>query len=396
MRLLKRVVGAEKTATMFRQIGTKIVVQMTMTPYFITSEVFRHTHSGTHHPLAIERVSLVTDLVRALALTDDDAFIDCPRATLDQLRRFHDQDYLAALEIAESCPQSLTERMKQDFNIGINGNPIYPLLFTRPATAAGGTLWAIDRLKDGGIAFNPCGGTHHGRPDRASGFCYLNDAVLGLLGWLDQGFVRIAYVDLDAHHGDGVQDALSHDPRLRVISIHETNRWPYTGKASDDGGGYARNFPVPPGLNDSEMAYLMDRAVLPLVQDFSPQCLMIQCGSDALNDDPLSKLCLSNGALWSAVRALMPYAPRLLVLGGGGYNPWAVGRCWTGIWLTLNRLTPPDIVPPSVETILRAVTWRRSQGRNPPDHWFTTLRDPPNPGPIRSEIAALVDRIKFG
>jgi acetoin utilization protein AcuC len=106
-----------------------------------------------------------------------------------------------------------------------------------------------------------------------------------------------------------------------------------------------------------------------------------------VEEDPLSHLALSNNAHWSAVAALRGIAPRFLVLGGGGYNPWSVGRLWTGVWATLNTCEIPDRLPREAEAVLRGLEFRgNSRGRNPPEHWFTTLRDAPRPGPVRPEI----------
>jgi acetoin utilization protein AcuC len=241
----------------------------------------------------------------------------------------------------------------------------------------------------GGIVHCPGGGTHHGRPDRASGFCYLNDPVLGILTWLDQGLDNILYLDIDAHHGDGVQDAFHHDDRVLTLSIHEAGRWPFTGAADDRAGGTAWNFPVPPGFNDTELRWLLHEVVLPIIRARRPQAIMLQAGADALEEDPLAKLSLSNNSYWQVVAEIMPLAPRLVVLGGGGYNPYATGRCWAGIWAVLNGEPIPDRVPPAVENILRGLVYNRAAGRNPPEHWLTTLRDAPREGAVREEVKRL-------
>lgn len=355
-------------------------------PRFIGSEIYRHSSYGSKHPLAIPRVSACMDLCRTLGWLDHAVYIDSPRATPAQLARFHAPDYVAALEATEAAQRVLPEH-KTRYHIGANGNPVFPEIFRRPATACGGTLKAVELIRGGtGIVYHPAGGTHHGRPDRASGFCYFNDPVLGLKALLEVGFARVLYLDVDAHHCDGVEDAFVGEPRVLMISVHEAGRWPHTGALDDRAGGSARNLPVPPGLNDSEFVFLLDEAILPVAERFHPEVVMVQGGADALADDPLSKLALSNRALWRAVCAAKRLAPRLIVLGGGGYNPWAVARCWSGIWATLNDLAIPDRLPLAAEAFLRGLSWHRSAGRNPPGHWFTTLGDPPRPGPIRPEL----------
>ncbi|WP_119458468.1 acetoin utilization protein AcuC [Rhodospirillaceae bacterium SYSU D60014] len=366
-----------------------------MRPLLIGGEIYRSSSYGRGHPLAIPRVSAALDLIRAMGWLAEEAYIDSPQATPEELAGFHHPDYIAAVMEAERDRQVSAERRRR-FNIGCNGNPVFPEIFRRPATACGGTLKAVELLAEGGIVYSPAGGTHHGRPDRASGFCYFNDPVLGILAFLDRGLKRIYYVDVDAHHGDGVQDAFADDPRVLTLSIHEAGRWPYSGALDDRAGGMARNLPVPSGLNDSEMGWLVETVVLPLGWDFAPDAVVLQCGADALADDPLSGLALSNHALWDVVDRLIGLAPRLLVLGGGGYNPWAVARCWAGVWATLNRLDPTVAPSAAAQAVLRGLTWSRSQGRNPPAHWMTTIADSPRPGPIRDEIrtiaAAVLER----
>ena len=159
---------------------------------------------------------------------------------------------------------------------------------------------------------------------------------------LETGTQRIFYIDLDAHHGDGVQDAFHDDDRVFTLSIHEGGRWPMDRRSAnpdtqpggimDRAGGAARNLPVPPGLNDDELEALIEGVALPLITSFEPEALFIQCGVDALSDDPQSRLELSNTALWRAVSTLKDLAPRLIVSGGGGYNPYSVARGWAGIW----------------------------------------------------------------
>jgi acetoin utilization protein AcuC len=252
-------------------------------------------------------------------------------------------------------------------------------------------MLACRLTREGGIVHCPGGGTHHGRADRASGFCYLNDPVLGVLTWLDHGLTRVVYLDIDAHHGDGVQDAFYDDDRVFTISLHEAGRWPYTGLANDRAGGAARNVPMPAGANDSEYRYVFTEAILPLIRRLQPQAIMLQCGADALEEDPLARLSLSNNLHWWVVDAVLGLAPALVVVGGGGYNPYTVGRCWAGVWARLNGLPIPDRTTPEAEAVLRGLTYNRAAGRNPPEHWFTTLRDAPREGPVRAEVHALAE-----
>ena len=239
---------------------------------------------------------------------------------------------------------------------------------------------------EGRVVHCPGGGTHHGRPARASGFCYLNDPVLGLLTWLEAGLDNVVYLDIDAHHGDGVQDAFHGDDRVLTISVHEAGRWPFTGRVEDRAGGAARNLPVPAGFNDSEMRWIMDEAVLPLMAARRPQAIFLQCGADGLEEDPLAKLSLSNNAHFAVASAMQEMARCVVVTGGGGYNPYTVGRCWAGVWATLNGREIPARTTPAAEAVLRGLVYNRAAGRNPPSHWFTTIKDGPREGPVRDEV----------
>ena len=364
-------------------------------PVLIGSEVYRHSIYGRRHPLSIARVSATLDLIAALGWHDPAGYIDSPLASADALARFHTPEYIAAIMDAEATGQVAPE-VRDRFNIGRNGNPVFPEIFRRPATAAGASILAAQMLAGvaGGTVYSPAGGTHHGRADQASGFCYFNDPVLAILTLRDAGIGPILYVDLDAHHGDGVEAAFAADEQVLTVSIHEEGRWPGTGKRGERAGGAARNLPVPVDFNDSELAFLIAEAVLPLARRWRPAALVLQTGVDALADDPQSKLTLSNGAIWAAVRDLLPSAPRRLVVGGGGYNPWAVARAWTGIWGVIAGHAPPSgPLPPAAEAVLRDLTWNHSRGRNPPDHWFTTLADAPRPGPIRPAVEDLAAEV---
>ncbi|ATG34216.1 Deacetylase [Phaeobacter piscinae] len=363
-------------------------------PVFIGSEIYRGSSYGRMHPLRVPRVSTVMDLTRALGWLPSAQYQTSPRAKPAALERWHSAEYIAALQAAERA-QAVSDEVKARHHIGTISNPVFPEIYRRPATAAGGSILAGERLAAGGVIYNPAGGTHHGMPDRANGFCYLNDPVLAMLSLRHHGAQRIAYVDIDAHHADGVEHGFAGDPDVLMISTHEENLWPKTGQLADDAGGSALNLPVPRRFNDSEMAYIREELILPAVADFAPDAVVLQCGADAVTEDPLAHLDLSNTAHWSVVAALRPLAPRYLVLGGGGYNPWSVGRLWTGVWATLNGHEIPDRLPPAAEQVLRGLEFKGHRlGRNPPEHWFTTLRDTPRPGPVRDQIRASVAQLR--
>ncbi len=366
-------------------------------PVMLGHDIYRGSSYGAWHPLRIPRVSTVMDLARAMGWLPRERFLRSPRVKPAALEVWHTRAYVAALQRAEA-EGTAREGDAECFGLGTVANPVFGEVWRRPATSAGGSFLAGELLARGGAVYHPGGGTHHAMPGRANGFCYLNDPVLAMLALRRAGARRIAYVDIDAHHPDGVEHGFAGDPEMLMISVHEEGRWPRTGALTDTAGGSAVNLPVPQGLNDTEMAYLREAAILPLVAGFAPDAVVLQCGADAVEEDPLSRLMLSNNAHRAVVAALRGLAPRILVLGGGGYNPWAVGRLWTGVWATLAGHDIPDRLPAEAEAVLRGLEWRgHRRGRQPPEHWFTTLRDAPREGPLRAEIrervaAALAQR----
>ena len=330
------------------------------------------------------------DLVRTLGWLPRDQFRTSPRAKPAALQLWHAPDYIAALQAAAQDGVVDVDTARQ-YGLGTLSNPVFPDMFRRPATGAGGVMLAAEMLaRHEGVIYVPGGGTHHGMPARANGFCYLNDPVLGILTLRHAGVQRIAYVDIDAHHPDGVEHAFARDPDVMMISVHEEKRWPFTGAITDAGVGNCFNLPVPAAFNDTEMRAVLQRLILPRLAHFAPQVVVLQCGSDALTEDPLSRLTLSNNAHWSVVSALRDFAPRLLVLGGGGYNPWSVGRCWAGVWATLVGAAIPDVLPDAAQAILRELSWGGGGRPFPAEAMLTTLRDAAREGPVRTEVA---DRI---
>jgi len=360
-------------------------------PLFIGNDIYRRSNFGPKHPLSVPRVPATIDLCRALAWLPDEVYRESAPASPAEIVRFHDPAYLRALREGEKRLE-LSKADRKKYNLGRLENPIHSTMYSRPAISAGAVLSAAQILAsvDAGIVYSPAGGTHHGRPDRASGFCYLNDLVLGILRLQDLGLCRVLYLDFDAHHGDGVQDAFARDPNVLTISVHEERRWPFTGALTDTEGGTACNIPVPRGLRDSEFRLIVDEIVLPLAVRHVPDVMVIQCGADALADDPLSRMELSNGAIWEALGKSIVHAPRVLVTGGGGYNPWSVARCWSGVWATLNEFNIPTQLEPHAVEVLRALTWNRAQGKNPPEHWFTTIADTPPQTAVRGSVRKLV------
>jgi acetoin utilization protein AcuC len=360
-------------------------------PVFVGHEIYRQAAYGSHHPLAIPRVAPVMDLCRALGWLGAGEFHASPCASERELAWFHTPDYIGALRRAAEAGR-VEIGTRERYGLGTMENPLFPGVFERAATSVGGSILAAELALEGRIAYHPAGGTHHGRPDRAAGFCYFNDPVFAILALLKGGVERVLYVDLDAHHGDGVQDAFEHDPRVWTVSIHEQGRWPNTGALADVGAGRACNLPVPRGFNDAELGILLDDLVLPLANRIAPQAVVLTCGADALAGDPLSSMALTNVALWSAAERLTAAAPAAVVLGGGGYNPWTVTRYWAGLWGRLSGRKIPAVLPEEARAILARLRSDLIDDEDIREAWLTTLADEPSDAPARDEIRRLRDR----
>ena len=360
-----------------------------MRPFLVTHEIFRRPAFGRHHPLATGRQAAVQDLIEVLGWRDP-ALTRVPelpgRAVLE---RFHAAAYLDALEQADAAGRATAE-MRERYNLGTMECPVFPGLWDRARATVGGSMLAAELVLGGGVAFHPTGGTHHGMPGRASGFCYLNDPVFAVMRLLDGGLTRVLHVDLDAHHGDGVEAAFADDPRVYMASIHEDGRWPGTGRPEDTLGGRALNVPVPRGIHDSEYALVLERLVYPFVRRAEPEAIVVLLGADGLAGDPLSGMQLTNNVLWRACRTLVAMAPRAVILGGGGYNPWTTARLWAGMWGLLAGHDISGELPPAAQTVLAGLDCDLVDDEDRDPAWLTTLADAPNAGPIRPEVEALI------
>jgi acetoin utilization protein AcuC len=357
-------------------------------PLYIGSEIYRKPAFGTNHPLNIVRHAAVVDLLEMLGWLDGGSFRATQPATFAQLLEFHSRPYLRALQHANDTG-NVDPGARERYQVGTLENPLFPGLFQRASMTVGGSILAAELACEGHTVFHPTGGTHHGRPDRASGFCYLNDPVFAILTFLRSGRRNVLYIDLDAHHGDGVEDAFIEEDRVTTLSVHEAGRWPFSGTHSRPESG-AWNFPVPPGLNDSEFEFLFEHAVLPLVEKKAPDALVLCCGADCLAGDPLSKMRLSNIVLWDTVDRLVARGAPTVVLGGGGYNPWTVTRYWAGMWGRLSGKVFPDRLPDDAVAYLGAMECDLIDEEDMEETWLTTLVDEPSPGPVRDEIESLV------
>ena len=360
-------------------------------PIFVGSEIYRRPAFGGNHPLNLVRHATVADLARLLGWLHDDNFRASSPATVEQLLKFHDRAYVKALQYADSAGR-VTPEVRNRYQIGTLENPMFPGLFDRAAMTVGGSILAAELALAGHVTFHPSGGTHHGRPDRACGFCYFNDPVFAILTLLEAGRESLMYVDFDAHHGDGVEIAFFEDERVTTVSVHEDYRWPYSGTSSypDE---RAFNLPVPKGVNDSEFGYLVEHVIVPLAEVRPVDALVICCGADCLAGDPLSTMMLSNTVLWDAVDRLVEFEVPTVIVGGGGYNPWTLARYWAGLWGRISGQEFPAQLPPAAVELLRGMECDLVDDEDVDGAWFTTMADSPYPGTVRDSVKSLADSI---
>jgi acetoin utilization protein AcuC len=238
--------------------------------------------------------------------------------------------------------------------LGPGDNPIFRGVYDWSLWVTGATLQACDLVASGekDIVFNIAGGLHHADSSRASGFCYINDAAVGILKLLKQG-KRVAYVDFDAHHGDGVQRAFYRTDQVLTLSLHEAGYtlFPGTGYEYEIGEGvgkgYSVNLPFPPFTDDEVYVWAFEEIVPALLHGFKPDVVLTQLGVDTFYNDPLTNLHLSIRGFEKVVRRIKALAPHWVALGGGGYEVSNVARAWALAWAVMNGVEVSDDLPES-------------------------------------------------
>lgn len=298
---------------------------------------------GDGHPFGPDRHAVFHAELEASALGDAIRYAGARRATVDELALFHTADYI-----------DFVSRMSAEGGGYLDGGdtPAFPGIFDIACDVVGTTLAAVDAVMSGEAsrAFVPIAGLHHAGRAHAAGFCVFNDCGVAAEYLRDRhGLRRIAYVDIDAHHGDGVFYGFEEDPDLIFADIHEDGRYLYpgTGAASETGKGRATgtklNVPLPPGGGDAEFTAVWP-AVLDYLDDAAPEFIILQCGADSLEGDPITHLCFTEEAHAQAASDLCAVADahcggRLVATGGGGYNRHNLARAWTRVVEGLARRT---------------------------------------------------------
>ncbi len=323
------------------------------------SEELLNYDLGATHPMAPGRLELTMALARELGVLDRRGLrTAAPRpASCDVLRLVHDPAYVDAVRAAVPGDPHLHDA----FGLGGEDNPIFVGMHEASALVTGATLDAAVAVRTGTAlhAVNLAGGLHHAMPSRASGFCVYNDAAVAIAWLLADGVQRVAYVDLDAHHGDGVEAAFYHDPRVLTVSLHESGytAFPGSGFPRESGHGaaegHAVNVALPAGTGDAGWLRAFHAVVPPLVRAFEPQILLTQLGCDTHRLDPLAQLDLTVDAHRHSYGALHRLAHevtggRWIAVGGGGYEVvQVVPRSWTHLLaeMTGSPLDPDTATP---------------------------------------------------
>lgn len=334
---------------------------------------------GEEHPLQPSRHDLTMSLLSCLGWLDAPGVsVEAPEtATLSELLTAHTLPFVQAVQMAQRIARG--ERPPADlrlYGLGTEDNPLFPGIHDAPALLAGASLQGMRAVLDGRCvhAYSPAGGMHHAMHTRAAGFCIYNDIAVAMAAAVEAG-QRIAYVDLDAHHGDGVQAIFYDDPRVLTISIHESGRFlfPGTGEADEmgcgDGVGACLNIPLPPDAGDQSILLAYERIVEPAVRAYRPDIVVTQTGCDTHHADPLADLTATMALYPRLAERLHALAHevtggRWLIVGGGGYDPADVTpRAWTAFFGTVLGKGTKDVVLPD--------EWRqasRARGGRPPVH----------------------------
>jgi acetoin utilization protein AcuC len=344
-----------------------------MPPLLIYSDAYQRFNYGPTHPLQVNRLKLTMDLIEAFGLlrSKKTRTLETRPASEEEVLTFHSWDYLQVLKEANSG------KFRADwggYGLGPGDNPAFPGVLDWGLFCAGGALQAAEWVVSGqgSVAFHIAGGMHHAHRSSASGFCYINDPVLAVLSLLSLGH-RVAYIDIDAHHGDGVQEAFYGTNKVLTLSFHQNGRtlFPSTGFVSEmgtgAGTGYSVNVPFFPWTDDQIFIWAFDQIAPPLLQAFQPDVIVTQLGVDTFYNDPLANLSLTSKGFCHAVRFFKGLKKPWVALGGGGYHPVNVARAWTLAWsIMLDQELGQESLPAPFQTTLGCLgyeeKWLRDEG----------------------------------
>jgi acetoin utilization protein AcuC len=300
------------------------------------------------HPFKPIRAKIFLELLhRYYHLHDGSSEIVSPEPLPEELLcLFHDRRYI---ELLKSANDGHFDHEMLAAGLGTDENPVFKGMFNLALDIAGGTwkgasLLLEDRAR---CVFNPVSGLHHAGKGHAAGFCYVNDIAIAICGLLEKG-QRIAYIDVDVHHGDGVQDAFYESDQVLTISLHESGEtlFPGTGFETEIGTGTGKGFninvPFRAGTDDEIYLATFDAIVPPLVRSFRPDMILAQVGGDTHRDDRFAHLNLTSNGYKEVVGKINDLSPKILAMGGGGYNVYKTAGLWALAWSALVGAEPQD------------------------------------------------------
>ena len=319
--------------------------------YPYSDSLLDYEFSG-EHPLKPERLKLSYLLSKQLGLLEKVDVIEPTSATREDLELFHSMEYLDSVK---KCSEELCSDFKH--GIGTPDNPVFPKIYETGAKYVGATLDGMKRIIDGASnAFCISGGLHHAHRNAASGFCIFNDVAIAINYIQKKKDCKVLYLDIDAHHGDGVQNAFYQSKNVLTVSIHQSGKtlFPGTGFVYETGGGegvgYSVNIPVIPGAGSIELIRIHDKIVTPLIESYKPDLLVTQLGVDGHYMDPLAHLAYTSHGYETVLTSLRNLSSDIckvgwLSVGGGGYHPVTVARLWTLFLATMLDEKVPEKIP---------------------------------------------------
>ncbi|EAY23279.1 acetylpolyamine aminohydrolase, putative [Trichomonas vaginalis G3] len=302
--------------------------------YFYDEDVGNFFYAP-NHPMKPHRIRMAHNLILSYNLFPKLQIYRPKKATVEELTRFHTPEYIQFLQMATPDNTQNQACLFDKFNVG-EDSPVFEGLFEFCQSSAGGSISAARHLNSGhaDIAINWAGGLHHAKKGEASGFCYVADCVLGILELLER-YDRVMYIDIDIHHGDGVEEAFYTTDRVLTVSFHKFGNefFPGTGHDKDIGLGkgrhYAVNVPLKDGMDDKSYHYIFKPIIKHLIEWYRPQAIFLQCGADSLTGDRLGSFNLTIHGHGECVNYVKSFKLPMLVAGGGGYTVRNVSRCWT-------------------------------------------------------------------
>jgi acetoin utilization protein AcuC len=308
---------------------------------FIYSAEFERYRYPSEHPFNTIRARKTREIVNSMGLLSGPGRGEVAPKPAERvvLKKFHSARYLHALKTAA---EGKWDSNALNMGIGTSDCPVFEGLYDYAALVAGGTITAAKLILSGDAdtAFNPSGGFHHAGPERASGFCYINDVALACIVLAEAG-KKVLYLDVDVHHGDGVAYAFYERSDVMTISFHQNPRTLFPGTGFEDeigtgkGKGYCVNVPLPIGTYDQVYMKAFEALAPPLIEAFNPDVIVFELGADALAGDPLAHLYLTNNVYADIIDSLLGFNKPILATGGGGYNVENTARAWALAWSIL-------------------------------------------------------------